>query len=472
MPDETFDVIVIGAGPTGENVAQRTARAGLSTVVVESELVGGECSYWACMPSKALLRPIDVVTAARRVQGVRVDAVALDVDGVLKRRDSFASEWDDAGQVRWLDGEGIALRRGIGRIVAERRVGIETDGHVHEIAASHAVVVCSGSRAALPPIDGLDGVGAWTSREATGAKTIPDRLIVIGGGVVGCEMATAFQGLGSQVTMLVRDAALLPRNEPVAGELVADALREAGVVLLTEVTTVGAMRDAQGVHVTLADGRTVDGDEVLVATGRKPNTDDLGLQWVGLDQGPPLRTDDAGVVAGVDGEWLWAAGDVTQWPRLTHIGKYHARACGEAIVARSRGEALDPSPWSAQRATAMHAAVPQVVFTDPQVAAVGITAAEAADQQLAVRVIDLDLSAVAGASLQGSGPTGHVRMVVDTEREVVLGMTLVGQEIGELLHAATVAVVGEVPLRRLWHAVPSYPTVSELWLRLLEAYGL
>jgi dihydrolipoamide dehydrogenase len=270
----------------------------------------------------------------------------------------------------------------------------------------------------------------------------------------------------------VRDAALLPRNEPVAGELVADALREAGVVLLTEVTTVGAMRDAQGVHVTLADGRTVDGDEVLVATGRKPNTDDLGLQSVGLDQGPPLRTDDAGVVAGVDGEWLWAAGDVTQWPRLTHIGKYHARACGEAIVARSRGEALDPSPWSAQRATAMHAAVPQVVFTDPQVAAVGITAAEAADQQLAVRVIDLDLSAVAGASLQGSGPTGHVRMVVDTEREVVLGMTLVGQEIGELLHAATVAVVGEVPLRRLWHAVPSYPTVSELWLRLLEAYGL
>jgi dihydrolipoamide dehydrogenase len=412
------------------------------------------------------------VTAARRVQGVRVDAVALDVDAVLQRRDSFASDWDDVSQVRWLDREGIALRRGIGRIVGERRVGIETDGRVQEIAAKHAVVVCSGSRAAIPPIDGLDGVGAWTSREATSAKAVPERLIVIGGGVVGCEMATAFQGLGSQVTMLVRDAALLPRNEPVAGAMVADALREAGVAVLTEVTTVRAARDPRGVHVTLADGRTIDGDEVLVATGRKPNTDDLGLDSIGLEQGPPLEADDSGAVAGVDGGWLWAAGDVTQWPRLTHIGKYHARACGDAIVARARGEVLVRSPWSAQRATALHAAVPQVVFTDPQVAAVGMTAAEAADRQLSVRIIDLDLSAVAAESLQGSGPTGHVRMVVDPDREVIVGMTLVGQEIGELLHAATIAVVGEVPLGRLWHAVPSYPTVSELWLRLLEAYGL
>ena len=293
-------------------------------------------------------------------------------------------------QVRWLDREGIALRRGIGRIVGERRVGIEADGRVQEIAAKHAVVVCSGSRAAIPPIDGLDGVGAWTSREATSAKAVPERLIVIGGGVVGCEMATAFQGLGSQVTMLVRDAALLPRNEPVAGAMVADALREAGVAVLTEVTTVRAMRDPRGVHVTLADGRTIDGDEVLVATGRKPNTDDLGLDSIGLEQGPPLEADDSGAVAGVDGGWLWAAGDVTQWPRLTHIGKYHARACGDAIVARARGEVLDRSPWSAQRATALHAAVPQMVFTDPQVAAVGMTTAEAADQRLSVRIVDLE----------------------------------------------------------------------------------
>ena len=470
MPEETFDVIVIGGGSTGQNVAQRTARAGLSTVVVEAERVGGECSYWACMPSKALLRPIDAVQAARRVRGVRVDAVALEVDQVLQRRDSFVSDWDDEGQVRWLDGEGIALRRGLGRIVGERRVSIE-DG-ASEIVAKQAVVVCSGSHAALPAIDGIDRMGAWTSREATSAREIPDRMVIIGGGVVGCEMATAFQGLGSQVTMLVRDAGLLPRSEPFARDLVAAALREAGVVLHTGVSSASATRDPRGVHITLADGRTIDGDEVLVATGRRPNTGDLGLESVGIEPGAPLDAADSGMVAGVTGGWLWAAGDVTQWPRLTHIGKYHARACGDAIVARSRGEAVDRAPWSAHRATALHASVPQVVFTDPQVASVGLTAAEAADRQSAVRVVDVDLSDVAGTSLQGSGPAGKARMIVDTDREVVLGMTLVGQDVGELLHAATGAVVGEVPFRRLWHAVPSYPTVSEVWLRLLEAYGL
>jgi pyruvate/2-oxoglutarate dehydrogenase complex dihydrolipoamide dehydrogenase (E3) component len=453
------DVVVIGAGAVGENAADYAHRAGLSTALVESELIGGECSYWACMPSKALLRTADAVVAARRLPGVTAE---YDVEAVLKRRDAIAHGWDDASQVDWADGAGIAVLRGRARLDGERmvRVGDEI------VRARHAVVVATGSRPVRPPVPGLDSVRTWTSRDATSAHAVPRRLGVLGGGVVGCELAQAWRRLGSEVVLLVRGPRLLPSAEPVASEKVVAALRRDGVDvrLGTGLDSVAADGDAIALHV---GSEILVVDELLLATGRRPNVDDLGLETVGLDG--PLTVDDTGLVQGVDGEWLYAAGDVTGRAPLTHQGKYDARIVGAAIGARAAGGPVDTAPWGEHVATADHAAVPQVVFTDPEVASVGLTEAQARDAGLRIRVVDLPI-AVAGSTIIADNYDGAVRMVVDDDRGTIVGLTFVGQDTAELLHAATIAVVGEVPLARLWHAVPAYPTMSEVWLRLLEAY--
>jgi len=456
--EQEFDVVVIGAGAVGENVADYAHRTGLSTVLVESELVGGECSYWACMPSKALLRTADAVVAARRLPGVTAE---FDVESVLKRRDSITHGWDDTSQVEWAEGAGIPVVRGRARLVGERVVEVGEE----QFRARHAVVVATGSRPVRPPIPGLDSVRTWTSRDATSAHAVPRRLGVLGGGVVGCELAQAWRRLGSEVVLLVRGPRLLPSAEPVAQELVAAALRREGVDvrLGTGLDSVAPDGDAIALHV---GAETLVVDELLVATGRRPNVDDLGLETVGLD-GPP-SVDDTGLVQGVGGEWLYAAGDVTGRAPLTHQGKYDARIVGAAIGARAAGGPVDTAPWGEHVATADHAAVPQVVFTDPEVASVGLTEAKARDAGLRIRVVDLPI-AVAGSTIIADNYDGAARMVVDDDRQVIVGMTFVGQDTAELLHAATIAVVGEVPLARLWHAVPAYPTMSEVWLRLLEA---
>ena len=427
-------------------------------MLVESELVGGECSYWACMPSKALLRTADAVVAARRLPGVTAE---YDVEAVLKRRDAIAHGWDDTSQVEWAEGAGIPVVRGRARLVGERVVEVGEE----QFRARHAVVVATGSRPVRPPIPGLDSVRTWTSRDATSAHAVPRRLGVLGGGVVGCELAQAWRRLGSEVVLLVRGPRLLPSAEPVAQELVAAALRREGVDvrLGTGLDSVAPDGDAIALHV---GAETLVVDELLVATGRRPNVDDLGLETVGLD-GPP-SVDDTGLVQGVGGEWLYAAGDVTGRAPLTHQGKYDARIVGAAIGARAAGGPVDTAPWGEHVATADHAAVPQVVFTDPEVASVGLTEAKACDAGLRIRVVDLPI-AVAGSTIIADNYDGAVRMVVDDDRQVIVGMTFVGQDTAELLHAATIAVVGEVPLARLWHAVPAYPTMSEVWLRLLEA---
>ncbi|MFD7918439.1 dihydrolipoyl dehydrogenase family protein [Streptomyces sp. NPDC059740] len=472
---ETFDVVVVGAGPVGENVADRAHAAGLTTVIVESELVGGECSYWACMPSKGLLRPVAAHADARHTPGLRSLAAApLDVPEVLAHRDAEASGWQDDGQVQWLDSAGITLVRGHGRLDGPRRVTVTREGAApRTLLARHAVAVCTGSRAVVPDLPGIAGARPWTSREATSAKAAPGRLAVVGGGVVGVEMATAWQALGSRVTVLVRGEGLLPRMEPFAGELVADALREAGAEVRTGVSVASLDRaDPAGpVRLTLDDGSELTVDEVLFATGRAPRTDDLGLETVGLTPGSWLEVDDGLRVTDVPGGWLYAVGDVNHRALLTHQGKYQARIAGDAIGVRARGNTLlEDGPWGAHVATADHGAVPQVVFTVPEVGAVGLTAAEAERAGHRVRTVDLDLAGVAGAGLYRDDYTGRARMVVDLDREVLLGVTFAGPQVSELLHSATIAVVGEVPLRRLWHAVPSYPTLSEAWLRLLEAY--
>ncbi|MFC5661729.1 dihydrolipoyl dehydrogenase family protein [Kitasatospora misakiensis] len=476
---EEFDVIVIGAGPTGENVADRTAAAGLRTVIVESELVGGECSYWACMPSKALLRPVAALADARAVAGSReaVGGGALDPAAVLARRDSFTSHWQDDGQVQWLRDTGIELARGHGRLAGERQVTVEAeDGGERLLVARHAVAICTGSRPVLPyDVTGLADARPWTNREATGSPTVPRRLAVVGGGVVGVELATAWRALGSEVVLLVRGSGLLPRMEPFAGELVADGLRDLGVDLRfgTEVTAVErrALDGADGaseVALTLGDGGRLTVDEVLYATGRAPRTADVGLEQVGLHPGNWLDVDDSCTVLGVDGAWLYAAGDVNHRALLTHQGKYQARITGGAIVARAQARPLDTARWGAHAASADSAGAPQVVFTQPEVASVGLTLHAAEQAGLRVKVIDHDLGAVAGASLYGDDYRGRARVVFDLDREVLVGASFVGPGVSELLHSATIAVVGEVPIDRLWHAVPAYPTISEVWLRLLE----
>lgn len=470
-PLDEYDLIVIGAGAVGENVADRAVQGGLSVLIVEGELVGGECSYWACMPSKALLRAGSVVRAAHAVSGARAALTGdLDASAVLASRDAVASDWNDAGQVRWLQKTGIALARGHARLDGERRVAITAaDGSVRTVTAAHAVAICTGSTAAMPPIDGLAEARPWTSREITSTETVPARLAIIGGGVVGSEMATAFVSLGSAVTMLARSG-LLAGVEEFAGTAVAERLRADGAEVLLGTSPERVDRASDGtVTLTLPGGRTLEVDEVVVATGRAAATSDLGLEIVGLTPGDWLEVDDTLRVRGVD--WLYAVGDVNKRALLTHQGKYQARAAGEVIAARAREASVDDAPWGTHVATADHGAVPQVTFTSPEVASVGLTAAEAERRGITTRVVDYELGWLAGATVHGDDYRGTARMVVDDDRGVIVGFTIVGDDVGELLHAATIAIVGEVPISRLWHAVPSYPTLSEIWLRLLEGYG-
>jgi pyruvate/2-oxoglutarate dehydrogenase complex dihydrolipoamide dehydrogenase (E3) component len=457
-----YDVIVLGAGSTGTNVAWYARDNGLTVAVVEQELVGGECSYWACIPSKALLGPPSVLAAARRLPGAAAAVTGeLDVDAVLAWRDSFIADLDDDGQARWVASIGADLVRGAGRLVGEREVEVTaTDGTTRRLRAERAVVVATGSSPAMPPVDGLADVRAWANRDVTTAKQIPERLVVLGGGVVGAEMAQAYRRLGAaQVTVVQRGDRLLPMYDPWVGELVEAAFTDEGIEVLTGRTATRASREgADGpVTLTLDDGSRLVGDELLVATGRRFNTDNIGLESVGLRPGGPLEVDDQLRVKGVNGGWLYAAGDVNGRALLTHQGKYHGRQVGDIIAGKARSTYADDR------------AVPQVVFTDPEVASVGYTEQQARALGVDVKVVRYAPGSVAGARLLWGETRSDAQLVIDQQRRVLVGATFVGPAVGEILHAATIAIVGEVPIDTLWHAVPAFPTVSEVWLRLLEA---
>ncbi|MCA0296676.1 MAG: NAD(P)/FAD-dependent oxidoreductase [Actinobacteria bacterium] len=463
MAAQTYDVVVIGAGPAGENVADYAVRGSSRTALLaDRELFGGECSYWACMPSKALLRPLDVRASAEHLGGLP-DAVPLDVPALLARRDYWVSNYSDAGQVGWAQGAGIEVARGTARLAGERRVVVGEGDAAREVEARLAVVVATGSRPVVPPV--FAGLHPWLSRDATGIVEVPASIAVVGGGVVSVEACLWLAALGAKVTLLVRGDRLLERFEPFASDLVADGLRKAGVDVRFSAAVTGASRlDAADTGVGRVHGGPVrldlaggplDVAEVLVATGRRPNTDDIGLDSIGL-------TPEGFAHADQRPDWLLSVGDAGGEAPLTHWGKYAARLAGERIAALAEGRPAPDVPADVP--------VPQVVFTDPQVASSGWTEAEAGARGVAVDCVQVPMNSAAGFGLLRDDATGTAKLVFEAGTGRLRGATFVGPEVAELVHAATVAIVGGLTAETLWHAVPSYPTASEVWLRLMEAH--
>jgi dihydrolipoamide dehydrogenase len=471
-----YDLIVLGGGPAGKATAAHAADAGLDVALVESGLVGGECPYVGCMPSKALLRPGQVLTEARRVPGA-AEAITgpIDIEAALRRRDASTYELDDSSHSGRVAARGVTIVRGRGALVAERRVRVEPSsarpgehrsdiGEVVdapiELTARRAVAICTGTHALVPPIDGLDQTRCWTNVEGTLARTVPTSLIVLGGGPIGCELAQAWHSLGCEhVTIVELGDRLLAREEPFASELLETNLREAGIDVRTGVGAVRVERPdgATGdVVVHLGDGSSVTGAELLVAVGRAPNTAGIGLEAVDapLDPRGFLPVDDCMRVAG--SRWLFAIGDVNGRALFTHTATYHAQIAARNI-AGDDCECVDDLVGA-----------PRVTYTEPQVAAAGMTSDMARERQLDVIVVDRDIHRLAAASFYGKGEPARARLVIDRASTRVLGATFVGPHVAELLHAATIAISAELRLEQLRHAVAPFPTLSQIWPALTD----
>jgi dihydrolipoamide dehydrogenase len=459
MTNDTHDLIIIGGGPGGEAAAAYAAREGASVAMIERDKVGGECPYWGCMPSKALLRPGQAVAEVERLPGAaEMLTGAFDVDAALARRDEVVRNLDDGSHSERIRKHGVEIVRGHGRLDGERSVRVElNDGGTRTLTAAKGVILAPGSRGAVPPIDGLAESGVWTNREATLVTRIPDRFAVIGGGVIAVELAQAYASFGSQVTIIEAADRLLAREEPEASRLVHDALLRMGVRVRCGAKVTKVERVADGsVRITVDDGRAVEADEVLVATGRVANVEDLGLETIGIEPGRAgmIEVTDCMQVRGHD--WLFVVGDANGRAQFTHTAVYQAKVAARNALGIETHCVEDEF------------AAPRVVYTEPNLCAVGFTleSAEAAGRR--VRAYDRDPQQVAGGSFYGRGTEGLARLVVDLDRRCIVGATFVGTDIAALLHTATIAIDGEVPLDRLVHCVGPFPTRSEVWTRLIE----
>lgn len=440
LSSTTWDVIVIGSGPVGRALAARTAAAKLSTVIIEDELFGGDCPFWACIPSKALLRPGEALMSGRAMNGSKQlisekhsNGAKVDVKAVFARRDSILQNWNDKFLVDLLTSQNAAIVRGRGTLVKEKEVAVKNvNGEEIVLQAKQAVVLATGSLPFVPDIPGLKDIAYWTSRHATAANFVPEHLVILGGGVVASEMATFYGSLGRKVTLITGAPTLLPRYVRKAGAMVQQSLAADGVDILLETKVEKlAKTGISSIEVYLSSGKVIHASHFLIASGRRATTEDLGLEKLGISTKPALSVSESLCVKTKQENWLYAIGDVNSRNMMTHMGVYQARAAANTIIARSKNAPVVQEAFNDFSATADHDVTSQIIFTDPNVASVGLTVAEAETRGIKVKTVETAF-AFPGAFVHAEfNYNGWAQWVIDEDSKLLVGATFVGREAGD-----------------------------------------